>query len=265
MLYRLFIVLFYTSNHLQLHSSPLSPPLALCHFSFTALLHRLTFYRNHPVVITAWLFILILPSVLSFYFYISTAFLSVFYCNSLIAINTSFLFLISLCLLTYTLHSSTGSSFITTFWLLLLPGSPFWPCLSFQPLIQLFSALLPQPSVFSGASILRNHLSSGSYWILSYLTPFSTSSLPHLNYPEIPVSSFHSHLPHWLIFYANYPVSFFLTLPVACPLLSSSVYLFQTHSPMGRLLLDFFASLHSFSLFPLSVISVHHSSRLILP
>ena len=57
----------------------------------------------------------------------------------------------------------------------------------------------------------------------------------------------------------------FLTLPVACPLLSSSVYLFQTHSPRGRLLLDFFASLHSFSLFPLSVISEHHSSRLILP
>ena len=53
----------------------------------------------------------------------------------------------------------------------------------------------------------------------------------------------------------------FLTLPVACPLLSSSVYLFPTHSPMGR----FFASLHSFSPFSLSVISVHPSSRLIPP
>ena len=49
-LYPLLIVLINTSNHLLLHSSPLSPPLALCHFSFTALLHRLTFYRNHPVV-----------------------------------------------------------------------------------------------------------------------------------------------------------------------------------------------------------------------
>lgn len=53
----------------------------------------------------------------------------------------------------------------------------------------------------------------------------------------------------------------FLTLLVACPLLSSSVCLFPTHSPMGR----FFASLHSFSLFSLSVISVHPSSRLIPP
>ena len=42
----------------------------------------------------------------------------------------------------------SGSFFIPTLRLLLLPGSPFWPCLSFQPLIQLFSALLPQPSVF---------------------------------------------------------------------------------------------------------------------
>ena len=194
MLYRLFIVLFYTSNHLQLHSSPLSPPLALCHFSFTALLHRLTFYRNHPVVITAWLFILILPSVLSFSFYISTAFLSVFYCNSLIAINTSFLFLISLCLLTYTLNSSTGSSFITTFWLLLLPGSPFWPCLSFQPLIQLFSALLPQPSVFfrrihpQKSPLLRLVLDSKLFNPVLHLQPSSPqlSRNPRLIFPFPP-------------------------------------------------------------------------------
>ena len=42
LLYRLFIVLFYTSNHLQLHSSPLSPPLALCRFS-----QLLIFYHNY--------------------------------------------------------------------------------------------------------------------------------------------------------------------------------------------------------------------------